>query len=592
MNKITQFLGAAAVVIIALVFILQFRPASQQNIKDDSPRCAAEIQGDCISASHFWAEYRLLAPRGADAEQLRAMGHRRRTVDGLIERWLLNEDAKRLGITVSDDDVTEALANGRAFVSVPVSEGPPNNLHDNYVRFLNVKNRQTKKFDSKGYDREVRTATQLSPTEFREFQKQEMIAARMRDLIRSRAHVGEAEAFTLYSREKSTATLSYVKFDNRFYEDVVIDASAKNVEAWAEKNKEEIDKVWESRKEQHLPECRVARQITVSLEGSDDDKAEARKKIDAALERIKKGDDFAEVAKSVSQDEATARKGGELGCVGKGTQPKPVEEALFALEEGKVSEVVETADSLRLLKVEKIAKEAEAEKIGRLEAARDLYMKHESERLAAEGAKQVLAAARSGKTLDEAVKAYLDGLTPPAKDDKADAKKKGDKAAAKKDDKAGEKKDEEPAAEKKDEGPAEVTIANHPNRPVVESTLAFNITGDPISDVRPGQEVARTAFELEKPGDVPNDIVPLRNGYAVVQLKEKAPASKEQWDKDREDYIRLMRQQKEHDALISYVRRLRTTLANEIKITPSFLTEPKVKGEESEPMPEDQPIEE
>jgi len=63
-NKLSQFLGAAAVVIIALVFVLQFRPASDTALTSKGPSCAVEIQGDCIPTTHFYAAYRLLAPRG------------------------------------------------------------------------------------------------------------------------------------------------------------------------------------------------------------------------------------------------------------------------------------------------------------------------------------------------------------------------------------------------------------------------------------------------------------------------------------------------------------------------------------------------
>ena len=61
---------------------------------------------------------------------------------------------------------------------------------------------------------------------------------------------------------------------------------------------------------------------------------------------------------------------------------------------------------------------------------------HESERLAAEGAKKILAAVRGGKTLNDALQAHLDEVLPkveaPAKKDekkaKKDEKKKDDDA--------------------------------------------------------------------------------------------------------------------------------------------------------------------
>jgi peptidyl-prolyl cis-trans isomerase D len=599
-SKLTQFFGAFAVIAIAVVFILQFQPASQSQVAQTSgSKCAIEIQGDCISSAQWTASYRLIIQRvapGADQDRLRSMGLYRRTSDGIVERWLLNKDAERLGITVSDDDLTASLAKGRAYVSLPAQEGLPQAL----VVPMNVENRQTKKFDRKAYEREVRTRTQLSEQEFREHQRRELIAERMRDLIRSRAHVSEPEAFAFYSREKSTSVVSYVKLDGRFYEDLVADRAQKAIDAWAQKNTELVEKSWEGRKAQFLPECRVSREVYLGHDGTDESKAEARKKADAALARLKKDESFEEVARSVSEAEDSKAKGGEMGCVGKDARlPKPVEEALFKLEEGKTSDVIETEGGYFIVRVEKIAKEAEAEKLGRAEVTRELYLKHEADRLSVEAAKQIHAAVRGGKTLDDALKAHLDELKAANQGDGGNDKnkKKGDKKAAG-DKKAGddkkaaaakvEKTDDDKPKEGEASAPGVISFDNHPNRPVVETSLPFNMGGTPITGVASGQDVAKLAFELEKPGDVMGDVVPLERGYAVVQLKEKTPVSKEQWEKDRDGFLSGMRARKELDALINYMKRLRTAAEKEIKVKPEFQAEPKVKTDgEGSPLEED-----
>src|SRR5690606_15935316 len=120
------------------------------------------------------------------------------------------------------------------------------------------------------------------------------IAARMRDFIRARVRVGENEAFEQFSREKSTRTLSYVRFDRRFYSDLVVDTSEKAIQAWADANKEELDKTWEGRKAQYLPECRVARLITAEVradeaeQGPEAGKAATKARLEQAVERLKK----------------------------------------------------------------------------------------------------------------------------------------------------------------------------------------------------------------------------------------------------------------------------------------------------------------
>ncbi|WP_438001306.1 peptidylprolyl isomerase [Sorangium sp. So ce185] len=582
MNRLSQIFGAAIVIAIAVVFIVQFRPNTGP-VQSTASTCAVEVRGSCISSVEFNASRNLLAMRSVDENRLRAMGYRRLTAEGLYERWLLNEDAKRLGITVSDDELTSELVAGRVRVSLPADKirqvGYALNLREDLIRYLDVRNRQTKKFDSKQYEKQIRAITKMSPTDFRDYQRKELVAARMRDLIRARVRVGENEAFEQFSREKSTRTLSYVRFDRRFYGDLVVDTSEKAVQAWADANKEELDKAWEGRKAQYLPECRVARDLMVEVkpaeaeQGPEAGKAAAKARIEAAVQRLKKGESFADVARGASDDPSAAR-GGELGCVTKGRLSKPVEDKLFAMKAGEVSDIVETEDGFHVIKLEQIAKDADAEKIGRLETARDLYTAHESERLAAEAAKQVLAAAAGGKSLDDALAAHLAQLAP-AKDKAGAGAKAGEQPAAAKQDGSKDEAAKEGGQAEPGEARPPYTMANHPNRPTVETSLPFNVSGSPITDARDSTEAARIAFQLDKPGDLPKDVVALENGYAVIQLKEKTSASQEQWDKDREFYTAAMRAAKQNDALVGYIRRLKSTIGSEVKYDQNLLKESK-----------------
>ncbi len=574
MNKLNQILGGAVVIAIGIVFIVQFRPASGQQGKPDAgPKCVAEVKGSCINSDYFFAAQRLISYRGIDGSRQKAMGFRKQVAEGLIEQWALNQDAKRLGIMVSDDDVSAEIAAGRAHISLPADKaremGYPLGIGEEQISPLVVKDRKTKRFDAKLAEKDIRARTRLSPAEFREYQRQELTAARMRDIIRQRVRVGENEAFEQFSREKATATLDFVRLERRFYADLALDTSPKAVEAWAVQNKEELDKVWESRKAQFLPECRVTRHVLVKLSetATDEEKAEARKKAERLLERITNGEDFADVARKTS-DDSSAVHGGELGCVQKGKMVKPFEDAMLALGEGKVSGVVQSEFGFHILKIDKIAKDADAEKLGRQQTATEVYIGHESDRLATEGAKKILAAVRGGKSLKDALQAHLDEVLP-----RVEAPAKKDEKKATKD----EKKDQAPS----DDKPA-VTAENHPARPTIEATMPFNSSGDPIQGVRPGSEVAHLAFSLDKPGAVPNDILPLETGYAVLQLKEKAPASKEEWEKNREFYVNAMRSAKQNDALVAYIKKLRSQVVGEPKFPEaSLLVDPTNKDDGS-----------
>lgn len=78
--------------------------------------------------------------------------------------------------------------------------------------------------------------------------------------------------------------------------------------------------------------------------------AEARKKIEGIQAKIKKGEDFAEVAKTSSEG-PSAPNGGDLGYFTRGKMVKPFEEAAFALKKGEVSDIVRTQFGFHIIKV-------------------------------------------------------------------------------------------------------------------------------------------------------------------------------------------------------------------------------------------------
>ncbi len=79
-------------------------------------------------------------------------------------------------------------------------------------------------------------------------------------------------------------------------------------------------------------------------------KAEAKVKIQGLLEQIKGGADFAELAKANS-DCPSAARGGDLDFFERGKMVPPFDKAAFAMEVGKVSDIVETRFGYHIIKV-------------------------------------------------------------------------------------------------------------------------------------------------------------------------------------------------------------------------------------------------
>jgi parvulin-like peptidyl-prolyl isomerase len=71
----------------------------------------------------------------------------------------------------------------------------------------------------------------------------------------------------------------------------------------------------------------------------------------AVIKRLEAGEDFAALAKELSLDTGSAENGGELGFVPKGRIVAPVENALFSLPIGQISEPVETQFGWHVIEV-------------------------------------------------------------------------------------------------------------------------------------------------------------------------------------------------------------------------------------------------
>jgi peptidyl-prolyl cis-trans isomerase D len=235
---------------------------------------------------------------------------------------------------------------------------------------------------------------------------------------------------------------------------------------------------------------------------------------------------------------------------------KPFEDSAFSMNAGQISDVVTSQFGFHVIKLDAIYKGDEAEAFGRRETAKSLMVNLEGEALAAETAKKVLAAVKGGAKFDQAI---AEALPAPAKGkaDKNKAKKAEDDASGK-------------------DGDAD--------RPRVEISAPFNSNGDPISGASPGQGVAQIAFRLEKDGDVPDDLIKLEDGYAVMQLKEKSAASREQFESERETFVAAMLAAKQADALNGYLLRLREAAKSEIKLNEAYgrapVKEKQLEGDE------------
>ncbi|HVJ92264.1 MAG TPA: peptidylprolyl isomerase [Labilithrix sp.] len=534
---LTSAVYGAVIVATVLVFILGFNPSAGKQLGPLSDACVARVRGNCIEPKAQRAAYRLVFSRGAPG--LKQAAASRFVLEGLIERELLIGEAERLGLTVSEDEVSENIIRGNVYVSLP-SESPSIARNLGYeAGYASVdhlipngfKNKDTKQFDMKVYERALKQLVNRSPAEFREWQAREILASKMRDLIKAPVRIADDEAFDRYVEERSTASVGYLVVRKGWIEKYAISSDPKEVDEWAKTNGSKI----------MVP----VRHILVKGDKEKPEELEAaRKKAEGILERIKKGEDFAKLAQEFSDDPGSKEKGGQYpGEMVKNFVPE-FQKSVEGLKPGELDQsLVQTSFGFHIIKRDPASKDDIVK----------AFKESKSDEVAKAMANDINADLKAGKTPDAAAAAAI------AKYGKYTPKV------------------EKPAAPAGDAGadappPETFTADKDPLRPQLLTSSAFNRGGDPIPAISSAATDAIVKFAFEgKANDVAPEPVQTDDGYIVVQVKDRKPATREEFDKERDSYELSMLNAKQNEALAYYVRRLRETSKQEIKVDENIL---------------------
>ncbi len=374
--------------IIIVVFVVSFGPGSRGCTSGGrSASWAAKVNDATVTPSEFEQQVqqltRIYAPQmGSDELQQNFFRTRLRqmAMEQLVERELVQQEASRQGIVVTDEDVSQAIKTLPTFQS----EG---------------------KFDIDLYKRAV-TSNYGSPGRFEERMRRDLAYSKMLALLRGTVKLSDDEVKEAWLAESDRIDLEFARFpvaaaraDASASDAQVKDFIAQNgprIEAYYKENPARFDRKKRVR----------ARHILVKVpdQATQEQQDAARKKIDDLAERVKKGEDFAKLAQQASEDPGSKDQGGDLGFFGPGVMAKAFEDEAFKLKAGEVSAPVRTQFGWHLVKVEQVQEpEVVPLEKAKPEIARELLEGDLARALALKKAQETLKKLESGETFAEAL---------------------------------------------------------------------------------------------------------------------------------------------------------------------------------------------
>ena len=345
--------------VVIAVFILNFGPQSRgsscEQAMGRNEHHAAEVSGEAITTNDF--RYGFLLSGGAQIPAKYAKQERLKEIvmDRLIDRELLAAEAERLGYAVTDEQVEDQIAEARIIGLGSVHNVPAL--------------QKDGKFDYDAFKSFVQLQLGVTPANFIEEQKKELMAARVRDLLRDGVTVSDDEVKTEFLRKNRQVNLEYMRFAGRRYEPEVTVTDAE-IADYAAKNDAALHKAYDDKKfvYEKVPAQRQLREILVKV--AKDAKPEAEKaakaKADALAEKARKAPaaataaangktaSFADLARTASDDTASKTKGGDSwwrakGATGLGADG---EAKVWDATPGTIVGPLRTADGFAIVKME------------------------------------------------------------------------------------------------------------------------------------------------------------------------------------------------------------------------------------------------
>ena len=290
-----------------------------------------KVNGQSIDAR----TYQTIVQQSISARQQQTPGNlgledyeqvRNQVWDQIVQSRVLEAEYRRRGITVSEDEVVQAIRNS------PLAE------------FQNVPEFQTdSQFDLAKYQRWLTSsiAQQYLPSLEAQY-REELQRAKLLRVVTADVYLSDAALWERYRDENETVKIGLTAIVPR---NVVADSATKvtsaEVAAYYKANQDEFKRP----RTAYLSYVALPRATTAA------DTAATRARADSVRQEIVGGAPFAEVATRESADSASAAKGGDLGEWTKGAMDPAFDSAAFALPLKTISKPVVSRFGFHLIEI-------------------------------------------------------------------------------------------------------------------------------------------------------------------------------------------------------------------------------------------------
>ena len=349
--------------LVVLAFVLLYIPdflrgSSGAGLND----AIATVEGREITVNEFrrayqrqMQQYRAAYGASMDERLLKQLGIDQRIVQQLIEEEAALAEAKRQGITATDEEVRQRI------LAIPAFQ--ENGQFIGYDRYRQMLQMQDPPVRENQFEEQVRRSIVVEKLQAAltnwitvtdaeveaDFKKRNekvklAVVSLPVDKFREAVKVDDAEIATWFEQKKNDYRIP----EKRKIRYALVDVGA--IRERIQVSPQDVQRSYEDNQQQYsTPEQVRASHILLKTQGKDE--AAVKKLADDLAAKAKAGADFAELAKKHSEDDANNTKGGDLDYFGRGQMVADFDKVAFAMKPGEVSDPVKTEFGYHVIKL-------------------------------------------------------------------------------------------------------------------------------------------------------------------------------------------------------------------------------------------------